>query len=339
MGVARQATRVTRHVPRAFPGYGLRIADYGFQIALAALILTAPALSGEAPFEPGKNGLLTLFDGSDLSRWKPRKEADWALKDGILAGTKGEVVNYWEWLDFELTALVKGSGEIRFRASTIPDPAQPGYWLDVSDGTLRAEGNRVVAKGTGAKGDGWREVRLVASKGTFTVSLDGKQVAEGKDMACPAKGAISLVAKGQPFEIKLLRARPLNREKHANVPSPDSACFVCHANFEGEKIGTKHAAEKADKLAREEDDEHLRPAKDRPKKAGCAGCHGPCFDHRSDEDNVTVPDIMYTRGEVKAACLQCHIPHKAETKRKDGDGPPPPNPVCTDCHGRHKAKN
>ncbi|MBM4033964.1 MAG: DUF1080 domain-containing protein [Planctomycetes bacterium] len=315
---------VTRHAPLAF-----------------ALIAAASALGADtlAPFVPGTEGWLTLFDGSDLSRWKPAKGSDWALKDGILAGTKGEVTNYWEWADFDLAAVVKGDGEVRFRYSNIPDPAQPGYWLDISDGTLRAQGNRTVAKGSGTKSDGWREVRLTASKGTFTVRLDGKQVAEGNDAACAHKGAVSFAAKGAPFEIKLLRARPLNREKHANVPSPDSACFVCHANFEGEKLAKKHADDKADKLAREEDDEHLRPAKDRPKRAGCAGCHGTCFDHRSDEDNVTPPDVMYTRGEVKAACLACHLPHKAERKRKDGTGPPPPNATCTDCHGHHKVKN
>lgn len=326
-------------LPRAFSGYGLRIANYGFQIAFAALVSTMPALGADKPFEPGRDGWLTLFDGSDLSRWKPRKEADWALKDGTLAGTKGEVVNYWQWTDFEMIAHCKGEGDIRFRYSTIPDPAQPGYWLDVTDGSLRADGGRVVAKGTGARADGWREVRLVVSKGIFTVSLDGMHAAEGRDTSCPHKGAISFVAKGQPFQVKLLRARPLNLEKHANVPSPDTACFVCHANFEEEKLAKKHADTKAEKLAREEDDEHLRPPKDRPKQAGCAGCHGPCFDHRSDEDNVTAPDIMYTRGEVKAACLKCHLPHKTETKRKDGDGPPPPNATCTDCHGRHRVKN
>jgi len=302
-------------------------------------LLAGAAQAADVPFEPGKDGWLALFDGSDLSRWRRSKSADWALNGGILAGTKGEIVNYWQWTDFELVALCKGEGEIRFRYSTIPDPAQPGYWLSVADGTLRAEGSRIVAKGSGGKADDWREVRLTASKGAFTVSFDGKQVAEGKDATCPHKGAVSFVAKGEPFEIKLLRARPLNLEKHANVPSPDSACFVCHANFEGEKLAKKHADDKADKLAREEDEEHLRPAKDRPKKFGCAGCHGPCFDHRSDEDNVTVPDVMYTRGEVKAACLACHTPHKTETKRKDGDGPPPPNPICTDCHGRHMCKN
>ncbi len=308
-------------------------------VAAAALVLLGAAPPGAPAFEPGKDGWLTLFDGSDLSRWKPRKEADWALKDGVLTGTKGEVVNYWQWTDFEMTALCKGEGELRFRYSTIPDPAQPGYWLDVCDGTLRADQGRVLAKGTATRTTTAHEVHLTVSKGTFTVLFDGKKVAEASDAACPAKGAITLVAKGQPFAVKTIRIRPLNREKHANVPAPDSACFVCHANFEAERIVKRHASESARRLDDDDEEEHLKPAGQRPKRAGCMGCHGPCFDHRSDEDNVTTPDIMYTRGEVKAACLRCHIVHKAEHKRKDGPGAPPPNPVCTDCHGAHRVKN
>lgn len=317
-----------------------RVTPHASRVLLAALVSLAAAasLAGDAPFEPGKDGWLTLFDGSDLAKWKPARGADWALKDGLLAGTKGEIANYWQWLDFELLALCRGAGAIRCRHSTIPLEPQLGYWLDLGDGTLRAEGNRIVAQGNGKPADGWREVRLVASKGAFTVFFDGLKVAEGKDTACPHMGAISLVATGQPLEVRLMRARPLNLEKHANVPARDSSCFVCHANFDGEKLSKKHADDRADKLAREEED-HLRPARQRPKKAGCAGCHGPSFHHRSDEHNVTVPDIMYTRGEVNAACLACHVPHKAETKRKDGDAPPPPNPICTDCHGHHKARN
>jgi len=303
---------------------------------LASLVLLAPLRAGEVPFEPGKDGWLTLFDGSDLARWEPAKGADWALKDAVLAGSKGEIASYWHWLDFELAAVCRGSGALRFRASLGPMLDQPGYRLDLADGSVLTAQGALVAKGEAARKDGWREVHLVVSKGRFTVEFDGQKVAEGSAEACPAKGFLALAP---PLELKLLRARPLNREKHINVPAPDSACFVCHANFDGEKIARQHRARERDENDDENDEHHLRPAKQRPRRAGCAGCHGPSLDHRSDEDNVTTPDIMYTRGEVEGACLQCHIRHKAETKRQDGKGPPPTNPVCTDCHGKHRTSN
>ena len=309
-------------------------------IGFAALLLGAAA-PDDKRFVPGQDGWLTLVDGSDLSRWTPAKGSDWALKDGVLTGTKGEITNYWHWVDFELTATVRGAGSLRFRVSLAPMLDQPGYRLDLADGTLRAADGRVLAKGAGEKTGDWHTLKLTASKGRFTVEAPGKKLAEVSDAACPAKGYFAFVADGQPLAVKLIRVRPLNREKLVNVPSPDTACFVCHANFEKEKIALKHASEGRGKHEEDEDDEdekYLRPAKDRPKRNGCAGCHGTCFDHRSDEDNVTTPDVMYTRAEVVPACLACHIRHKAETKRKDGKGAPPPNPVCTDCHGHHSVR-
>ena len=100
----------------------------------------------------------------------------------------------------------------------------------------------------------------------------------------------------KPLEVRLIRARPLGREQFVNIPSPNSACYVCHRNFDGEKISKKHLEE----------------------EVSCATCHGPSLAHRSDEDNVTTPDVMFTRGEVEGACLRCHKRHKAEKKRKDG---------------------
>jgi len=285
---------------------------------VAVLALLAPkALSAEKGFRPGKDGWLSLFDGSEMQRWKAGKGTDWQLKDGVLAGSKGEILDFWHWVDFELVAVCRGRGALRCRVSSGLLPDQPGYWLDLADGTLRAAKGRVVAKGGGSQAKGWRQVRLVASEGTFSVFFDGKKVAEGADKSCPKMGMIGLRANGQTLELKLLRIRPLNREQHVNIPSPNSACYVCHANFEDDKIGKKHAAE----------------------KIGCAACHGPSLAHRSDEDNVTAPDVMFLRGEVDAACLRCHDRHKPEKKRKDGKGPPPKNPICTDCHGTHRARN
>jgi hypothetical protein len=272
---------------------------------------------GEEPFKPGRDGWLTLFDGSDLAKWKPSKGSDWALKEGVLAGSKGEIASHWFWADFEAVATVRGRGSLRFRVSLAPMPDQPGYVLDLGDGAVRAADGRVVAKGGGSAAAGWREVALLVSKGKFTVRFAGRVVAEGSDASFPEKGYLALAADGKPLELKLLRIRPRNVTMPADAPAPNDSCYVCHANFEKEPLNTAHLK----------------------KDIGCATCHGPSLPHRSDEDNVTVPDVMFTRGEVEPSCLRCHTAHKEEKKRKDGDGPPPPNPTCTDCHGQHKGRN
>ena len=296
---------------------GLALALGGALTLAGVLLAAAPAKEPTETFTPGKDGWLTLFDGSDLAKWQKAKGADWALEDGVLAGTKGEIASTWHWTDFELVAACRGTGALRFRVSLAPMPDQPGYRLDLADGTIRAPEGRVVAKGSGAKSDGWREVRLLVSKGRFTVHFDGKKVAEGADDAYPAMGYLALVATGRPLQARLLRVRPLNREEHVNVPSPNSACYVCHANFEDETISKTHTS----------------------NEVYCAACHGPSLDHRSDEDNVTTPGVMFTRGEVDRACLKCHKRHKPETKKKDGKGRPPKSAICTDCHGTHKGRN
>ncbi|MFW6161222.1 MAG: hypothetical protein ACODAJ_00545 [Planctomycetota bacterium] len=311
-------------------------------LGLALLLLACQGLvAGRESFQPGKDGWLTLFDGSEKGRWEAGKDADWKFKGGVLLGTKGQVANYWYWTDFELVATLRGTGALRCRISDIIMAEQPGYWLDLADGTLRRDGPRgkVVATGSGEPADGWREVRLVASEGVFTVAFDGKQVARGKDEAYPRMGKLAFVATGEPLALRLLRIRPLGREQHLNVPSPDKACFVCHDNFRTEKLSLQHRAPDGKSKADEKDD-YLKPADQRPRRNGCAGCHGPSLAHRMDEDNVTAPDLMYTRGEVEPACLRCHVPHPRMPIRADKQpGPLPPKPVCTDCHGRHRARD
>ncbi|MBL7223544.1 MAG: DUF1080 domain-containing protein [Candidatus Brocadiae bacterium] len=301
-------------------------------ILLAALLVTPLTAGAADTFQPGKDGWLTLFDGSEMARWTPSKGADWTIRDSVAVGTKGELVNYWYWVDFELIAELRGDGVLRCRFSDELLGNQHGYAIALARGTIRGAKGRVVAQGTGTATHAWRRLRIVASDGALTVYLDGKQVAKGADTESPERGAIALAAAGKPLELKLLRIRPLNREQFDNVPAPDKACFVCHLNFQKDKIARKHKA-RDEKKAR---GKHLRPSGERPTCDGCRTCHGASLDHRSDEDNVTAPDVLYTRGETDRACLTCHTPHKREKKRDNGNRTPPPeNAVCTDCHGTH----
>jgi hypothetical protein len=281
------------------------------------LLATCRAPSEAPGFTPGTDGWLTLYDGSDLAKWKPEKGADWKRTDGILAGTRGGIHTYWHFLDFECLASCRGPGSLRFRISELdPMQDQPGYGVDLRDGTIRADKGRVIARGTGKPSPDWREVRLVVSEGRFTAFFDGAKVSEGADDAWEDMGRLAFVADGAPLQVRRLRARALHVEK-PDEPTRNQDCYVCHANFENELLARFH----------------LR------KQVGCDACHGGSFAHRSDEFNVTVPDRMFTRGEVDAACLACHERHEAKSFRKDGNAPPPPNPVCTDCHGNHKVVN
>ncbi|NQT88748.1 hypothetical protein HQ560_18420, partial [bacterium] len=112
----------------------------GWLICISGCVaLTRRGGDPAAPFTPGKEGWLTLFDGSDMAKWEKAKESDWALKKGVLVGTKGEMASRWHWTDFEMAATVRGRGALRFRVSLAPMPEQAGYALSLVDGTLRKD--------------------------------------------------------------------------------------------------------------------------------------------------------------------------------------------------------
>lgn len=96
-------------------------------------------------------------------------------------------------------------------------------------------------------------------------------------------------------------------------PAADnSRCFVCHLNYQQEKVAASHA-----KIG-----------------VGCEKCHGTCDEHCGDENNVTAPSTMYDKEKINPFCLQCHPTLSAIHKpvlagtfdRK----------YCTECHGDHR---
>jgi len=102
-------------------------------------------------------------------------------------------------------------------------------------------------------------------------------------------------------------------------------CYACHADFEGEKLVARH--EQAG--------------------IGCERCHGESERHRSDEANITPPELMYPRAHIIPTCMMCHprdmIKHVHSHKAIldgaatifDEEKPDAPAKVCTDCHAKN----
>ena len=96
----------------------------------------------------------------------------------------------------------------------------------------------------------------------------------------------------------------------------NSLCHTCHVNFIKEALVSVHAR----------------------ANIGCARCHGASNAHRSDEDTITPPDIMFPKARIKSFCLGCHTEDSLnipahETMLTETD---PLNACCTDCHGEHR---
>jgi len=101
-------------------------------------------------------------------------------------------------------------------------------------------------------------------------------------------------------------------------------CSACHYGFSDEQLASTH--EKAG--------------------IGCERCHGESERHRSDEDNITPPEIMYPKVKINPTCMMCHPrheishvgPHKtllagAKTALDSADKIDD-QIYCTDCHAK-----
>lgn len=129
-------------------------------------------------------------------------------------------------------------------------------------------------------------------------------------------------------------------------PADNSFCYVCHANYDGEKLSRVH----------------------QPVGVGCETCHGISDKHSEDEDGLVPPDILFPRSQIMTFCVECHTKqelletddHKqlfedqsedrAEDQHREASGRVAPGEVasgrstngtteaqehtCTDCHGR-----
>ena len=61
-------------------------------------------------------------------------------------------------------------------------------------------------------------------------------------------------------------------------------CAACHYGFGNEELARTH--ERAG--------------------IGCERCHGESEQHRSDERNLTPPELMYTKERINPTCMMCH---------------------------------
>ena len=124
--------------------------------------------------------------------------------------------------------------------------------------------------------------------------------------------------------VLVFAAAPAEKKDSSTKKQPEAdnqACFVCHANYDGEELAEQHAK----------------------ANVGCADCHGASTAHRNDENNITPPDRMYWAEAIDPGCVPCHGTHDAPARtviarwqerslaKKDVK-----EMVCTDCHGEHR---
>jgi len=115
------------------------------------------------------------------------------------------------------------------------------------------------------------------------------------------------------------------------VKADNSYCLVCHVNLEEEEIV----------------DVHLDLG------VGCETCHGVSYEHSADEDNLTPPEVMWSKDRINPRCMTCHArhellvddeaakSHREVFKRWKKRDPTDTGPTrCTQCHGEeHRSRH
>ena len=108
-------------------------------------------------------------------------------------------------------------------------------------------------------------------------------------------------------------------------------CAACHYGFDEEELAVNHEL----------------------VGIGCERCHGESQRHRSDEDNITPPELMYPKARINPTCMMCHPRHEiidvahhkpilsgAKTIFDEGtDEDATREKCCTDCHGKQHRIN
>jgi hypothetical protein len=84
-----------------------------------------------------------------------------------------------------------------------------------------------------------------------------------------------------------LSAASVTSDYYARPDTPFVAnpfCRACHLDFDEEELALDHEI----------------------GGIGCERCHGESLRHRSDEANVTPPELMYPKERINPACMMCH---------------------------------
>jgi hypothetical protein len=134
-------------------------------------------------------------------------------------------------------------------------------------------------------------------------------------------GVLTFVLQSRPLE----EARILTCDSRNSQFVANPFCKACHLDFDEEELALQHEI----------------------WGIGCERCHGESFRHRSDEANITPPEIMYPKERINPSCMSCH-PRQDIQDTKDHqpileaglstfeEATPAGKDAkkyCTDCHG------
>lgn len=195
-----------------------------FVVAVAFLLLASgTASSGLAiPMDQAAQGWIQLFDGSSHFGWT-FGGADWQVSGGAFLSDPSQQ----SWLrtttsfsDFDLkfeARITGGPATLLFRADPQSKPAQPGYVLSLSDGTISG----ISGNSPSSVSSGWNSYEVQAQGTHLVVSVNGKITADGKNPKNRVGYFEFASPRGTRLEVRSILLKPLGLDSLYNGSNLD----------------------------------------------------------------------------------------------------------------------
>ena len=201
-----------------------------FRVALFIFSLwpiTCQAADNQLTEQEQADGWLLLFDGETMFGWKPVGKVNWAINDGVISASEGEVSllrtttqfsDYIFTVDFRADVATNSGIFLR----TSPKPAvvdRDCYELNIAPQDNPFPTGSFVGrkKLEGAPNDGeWHHYEVSMNGGNITVKLDGEEVLVYDDPKPLGKGYIGLQHNSGKVEFKNVKLKPLGLESIYN---------------------------------------------------------------------------------------------------------------------------
>jgi len=132
-------------------------------------------------------------------------------------------------------------------------------------------------------------------------------------------GAATKADAAKPAAAKKADTKADKKPEEQTEPADNSYCYVCHANYQKEKLTHVH----------------------QPQGVGCERCHGESSKHSGDEDGLAPPDRMFAKSDIDAFCITCHSEDQLRKRdlHREWLADSQRDETCNECHGKeHRIK-
>src|SRR5579863_9499636 len=170
------------------------------------------------PFDEAAQGWIRLFDGQSLFGWSS-PSGTWKVNEGALvseAVQQGWLRTTSSFSDFDLKFEAQVSGgpaRLLFRADPQSKPAQPGYELSLTDGTIAG-----IDGGTASPAsNGWNSFEVHAEGTHLLVSVNGKVTTDVKNSKNRVGYFEFSTPRGSHVELRSIRLKPLGLDALTTV--------------------------------------------------------------------------------------------------------------------------